>query len=99
MEIIQWAVAAGTATFVAMVGYYQWRPAEQKAALDLFERRHEIYQVVINSVAQMVRNSVAFDPQQEREFLLAMARAYFFWRRRSSVSQTAVGRHSYRPRG
>jgi hypothetical protein len=33
---------------------------------------------VINSVAQMVRNSVAFDPQQERDFLLAMARAYFF---------------------
>jgi hypothetical protein len=34
MEIIQWALAAGTATFVAMVGYYQWRTAEQKAALE-----------------------------------------------------------------
>jgi hypothetical protein len=79
MEIIQWIVAAGTTIFVAMVGYYQWRTAEQKAVLDLFERRHEIYQIVFNSVGQMCRNSLGFDAQQEREFVLAMGRAYFFF--------------------
>src|SRR5262245_47745936 len=79
MEIIQWVVAAGTAMFVATVGYYQWRTAEQKAALDLFERRHEIYQVVVDSVGQMVRNSSGFDAQHERDLLSAMGRAYFFF--------------------
>jgi hypothetical protein len=79
MEIVQWIVAAGTTIFVAMVGYYQWRTAEQKAVLDLFDRRHEIYQVVIDSVVQMTRNSLGFDANQEREFVLAKGRAYFFF--------------------
>jgi hypothetical protein len=79
MEIIQWTVVTGTAAFVAMVGYFQWRTAEQKAVLDLFERRHEIYQTVANSVGQMCRNSQGFDSQQEKEFLFAWGRAYFFF--------------------
>jgi len=41
MEIVQWVVAAGTTIFVATVGYFQWRTAQQKAVLDLFDRRHE----------------------------------------------------------
>ena len=34
METVQWIVAAGTAIFVALVGFFQWRTAQQKAALD-----------------------------------------------------------------
>ena len=37
MQIMQWIVAAGTAIFVALVGFFQWRTAQQKAALDLFD--------------------------------------------------------------
>jgi hypothetical protein len=80
MNIVQWIVAAGTTIFVATVGYIQWRTAEQKAVLDLFDRRHEIYEIVRNSVGQMCRNSLGFDQQQEIEFVKVMERAYFFWR-------------------
>jgi len=60
MNIVQWIVAAGTTIFVATVGYFQWRTAEQKAVLDLFDRRHEIYEIVRNSVGQMCRNWSAY---------------------------------------
>jgi hypothetical protein len=43
MQVVQWTVAAGTAIFVALVGFFQWRTAQDKAALDLFERRHEVF--------------------------------------------------------
>jgi hypothetical protein len=53
MEIVQWIAAAGTTIFVATVGYFQWRTAQQKAVLDLFDRRHEIFEVVRNARATM----------------------------------------------
>jgi hypothetical protein len=55
MQVVQWIVAAGTAVFVALVGFFQWRTAQDKAALDLFERRHEVFLVVRKAVSQMVR--------------------------------------------
>jgi hypothetical protein len=79
MQIIQWIVAAGTAIFVALVGFFQWRTAQQKAALDLFERRHATYEVVRKAVGQMCSSSTAFDQGREIEFLEAMGRAYFFF--------------------
>jgi hypothetical protein len=54
VTLIQATIAAGTAIFVAAVGYYQWRTAEQKAVLDLFDRRYSIYQTVQKSVTQML---------------------------------------------
>lgn len=79
MQIIQWIVAAGTAIFVALVGFFQWRTTQQKAALDLFERRHAIYQIIRNAVGQMRSSSTNFDQAREVEFLEAMERAYFFF--------------------
>src|SRR5215469_5380207 len=79
MQFVQWTVAAGTAIFVALVGFFQWRTAQQKAALDLFERRHAIYEVVRKAVGQMVASSTAFDRAKEIEFLDASERAYFFF--------------------
>jgi len=79
MQIIQWIVAAGTAIFVALVGFFQWRTAQQKAALDLFERRHAIYEIVRNSVGKMRSSSTVFDQDHEIEFMEAMERAYFFF--------------------
>ena len=43
MYVVQGIVAAGTAVFVALIGYFQWRTAHQRAALDLFDRRYEIF--------------------------------------------------------
>ena len=79
MEIVQWVVAAGTTIFVATVGYFQWRTAQQKAVLDLFDRRHEIFEVVRKTVAQMISSSLGFDQQREIEFMQTMERAYFFF--------------------
>jgi hypothetical protein len=79
MYAFQWAIAAITATFVAAVAFLQWRTAQQKAVLDLFERREAIYEVVRKAVGTMAANSVEFDPKREVEFLQAMERAYFFF--------------------
>ena len=79
MEVIQWIVAAGTAVFVATVGFFQWQTTQQKAVLDLFDRRHEIYSVVRKAVGQIVSQSQGYDQKQEVEFLSAKERAYFFF--------------------
>jgi hypothetical protein len=79
MQIIQWIVAAGTTIFVALVGLFQWRTAQQKAVLDLFERRHAIYEVVRRAVGIIRSSSPNFDQGRETEFLEAKERAYFFF--------------------
>jgi hypothetical protein len=79
MQIVQWFVAAGTAIFVASVGFFQWRTAQQKAALDLFDRRHAIYEIVRKAVSKMIASSPEFDQGREIEFMEAMERAYFFF--------------------
>jgi hypothetical protein len=79
MQVVQRIFATGTAIFVALVGFFQWRTAQDKDALDLFERRHEIYLVVRKFVAQMVGSSPGFDQACEIEFLQMMERAYFFF--------------------
>jgi hypothetical protein len=79
MYALQWTVAAITAAFVAIVVFLQWRSAQQKAVLDLFERREAIYQVVHKTVSTIAANSVEFDPPREVELLQVMERAYFFF--------------------
>jgi hypothetical protein len=79
VTIIQAIIAAGTAIFVAAVSYYQWRTAEQKAVLDLFDHRRAIYDVVHSCVHQMISSSPGFDQQRETEFTRAQERAYFFF--------------------
>lgn len=79
MQVVQWIIAAGTAIFVALVGFFQWRTAQQKAALDLFDRRHAIYEIVRKAVGQMRSSSTGFDQGREIEFIEATERAYFFF--------------------
>src|ERR1700676_5001215 len=78
MQAAQWVIAAITAIFVAVVAFLQWRTAQQKAVLDLFDRRHAIYEIVRNAVSTMTGNSNTFDGGREVEFMQAMERAYFF---------------------
>jgi hypothetical protein len=79
MQVIEWIIAAGTAIFVALVGYFQWRTAEQKAVLDLFERRYAIYEIVRKAVETMIASSHSFDQSRQTEFMDAMDRARFFF--------------------
>jgi hypothetical protein len=70
---VQWIVAAITAIFVAAVAFLQWRTAQQKAVLDLFDRRYAIYEIVRKAVGTITTNSSAFDQSREIEFMQAMA--------------------------
>jgi hypothetical protein len=79
MQIVQGIVTAGVAIFVALIGYFQWRTAQQKAVLDLFEKRLPIYSAVRDAIAQMTSSSAGFDQRKESEFLEAKERAYFFF--------------------
>jgi hypothetical protein len=79
MQAVQWTIAAVTAIFVAAVAYLQWRTAQQKATLDLFEERHKLYEIVRSAVGTMTTNSLAFDQAREVEFLQMLERAYFFF--------------------
>jgi hypothetical protein len=79
MALIQWIVAAGTAVFVALVGYFQLRTAQQREALDLFDRRYELFRVFREAVGQMTISSAGFDQQRETDFIQAKERAYFFF--------------------
>ena len=79
MQFAQWIIPAVTAIFVLLVAFLQWRTAQQKAVLDLFERRHSIYETVRKAVETIVRDSNGFDQAREAELAQAVGRAYFFF--------------------
>lgn len=79
MQSAQWIIAAITAIFVAAVAYLQWRTAQQKAVLDLFDRRRAIYEIVRKAVGTMSSNSMTFDQTREVEYMQAMEDAFFFF--------------------
>ena len=66
------------AAIVAWIGYLQWRTAQQKAVLDLFDKRFKIYETVKNCVDQVGRNPQYFS-EGEKEFLKAVNEAYFLF--------------------
>ena len=79
MTLLQWLVAAITAAFVAVIAFLQWRTAQQKAVLDLFEKRFKIYEVVKSCVDQMRTNPEDFGNERQREFLKVRDEASFFF--------------------
>src|SRR6266849_6784919 len=78
MQILQWIVAAGTTVFVAVIGYFQWRTAQQKVVLELFDRRHGIYREIREAVARITGSGRA---EQDIEIKVAEAleKARFFF--------------------
>ena len=79
MATLQWIMAAITAAFVALIGYLQLRTAQQKAVLDLFDKRFKIYETVKNCVDQVGTNPEDFGNERQKEFLKAVNEAYFFF--------------------
>ena len=79
MTLLQWLVAATTSALVLWVAFLQWRTAQQKAVLDLFDRRFKIYETVKNCVDHMKGNPQDFGGWQEKEFLKAVNEAHFFF--------------------
>jgi hypothetical protein len=79
MHAFEWVIATAIAIFGAMVGFFQYRTAQQKAAFDLFGERQAIYKIVCRTVRTMSSNSLMFDQRHEAQFLEAMERAYLFF--------------------
>jgi hypothetical protein len=77
MDIITVSIAVA----VAMIGYFQLRTAQQKAARDLFERRIETYNTIREVVAALQRSSRAATLENEYTFLRAVDRAAFLFDR------------------
>jgi hypothetical protein len=78
MTLVQWMVAAGTSAFVALIGYFQYRAAKQKFALDLFDRRHETFSVVRQTVAKITSHGT-IDALAESRLGDEIEKAYFFF--------------------
>jgi hypothetical protein len=53
-SLIQWLLPVIVATFVAIIGYFQWRTAHQRVILDLFERRMKVYEGAKRCVSYVV---------------------------------------------
>jgi len=79
MATLQWIIAAITSALVLAVGFLQWRTAQQKAVLDLFDKRFKIYETAKNCVEQVSINPNRFDNERQKEFLKAVNEAYFFF--------------------
>jgi hypothetical protein len=62
----------------AVISYFQWRTAQQKVALDLFDRRYAIYEELRDIVAQFMRN-LEFSHELQRSYLYAQNRARFYF--------------------
>ena len=79
MATLQWIIAAITSALVLAVGFLQWRTAQQKAVLDLFDKRFKIYETVKNCVDLVGTNPEDFGNERQKEFLKAKNKAYFFF--------------------
>jgi hypothetical protein len=75
MDIITVSIAVA----VAMIGYFQLRSAQQKVALNLFDRRIETYNALREVVAAVQGSSSAATPENEFKFLRAADRAAFLF--------------------
>lgn len=70
-----------------------------RSVLDLFERRHAIYEIVRKAVGTMVNNSTTFDQTREVEYMQAIHDADFFGDDVCKLCQTIVVRHRGRSDG
>lgn len=78
LQIIQGFIALLIAGAVAGIGYRQWRTAQERAVLDLFEKRWEAYtalRVIIGETAREGRCS----NEQQFAFLRATERAEYLF--------------------
>src|SRR5205807_1128143 len=78
MTTFQWLIAAGTSAFVALIGYFQYRTAKLKFALDLFDRRHAVY-LVVRTALRKVSSRGSLDQKEEFELGDTVESAYFFF--------------------
>jgi len=67
------------ALLAAVIGYFQWRTAQQKVVLDLFDRRMATYTALREVVAKVMASSSAATSENSFKFLEARDRAQFLF--------------------
>jgi hypothetical protein len=102
MQAAQWTIAAVTAIFVALVAFLQWRTAQQKAVLDLFEKRYAIYEIVRSAVGKIMSSSTEFDQTKEtdselKEITDKEMRGKILQKRRSALDRIGQFHRSGKP--
>ena len=70
----------GTAILIvgAVISYFQWRTAQQKVALDIFDRRYKIYEDLRSVVTQFLQ-TLDLSIEMQRLYVDAQNRARFYF--------------------
>jgi hypothetical protein len=79
IEVLKGFSVPAIALLAAGIGYFQWRTAQQKVVLDLFDRRLDTYTALRNVVSKIMASSNAATNETSFEFLKALGRAEFLF--------------------
>jgi hypothetical protein len=79
MLALQALAVPAIALLAAVVAYAQWRTAQQKVVLDLFDRRMETYTALREIVCKIVASSSEATTEASFKFLQALDRAEFLF--------------------
>jgi hypothetical protein len=83
---IQSVATVCIATFVAVIGFLQWRISREKLRLDLFNRRFDIYLRVLNYHLALSRSQNSPEQLEELEpFIKAIRESRFMFPTKSGV--------------
>jgi len=75
---LQALLTPAIALLAVVIGYVQWRTAHQRAVLDVFEKRFEIYQGARAAITEVVTKGTV-QPQAHIDFLRATDKAQFLF--------------------
>jgi hypothetical protein len=79
MLVLQALAVPAIGLLAAVIGYFQWKTAQQKVLLDLFDRRMATYTALREIVAMVMASSSAATPDKSFKFLEALDRAEFLF--------------------
>jgi hypothetical protein len=79
MEVLKALAVPAIGLLAAVIGYFQWRTAQQKVVLDLFDRRIATYTALREVVGMVTGSSNAATPDNSFKFLEALDRAEFLF--------------------
>src|SRR5258708_38056100 len=79
MLVLQALAVPAIGLLAAVIGYFQWRTAQQKVVLDLFDRRMETYTKLREVVGRINGSSSAATTEASFEFLQGVDRAEFLF--------------------
>lgn len=67
------------AVAVAVIAYFQWRTAHDRVTLDLFDRRREVYDEIVDSIFPIIAHGSVMRADADSAFLIASRKAQFLF--------------------